>query len=107
MDTKALKHMNQVMDWFDFPKVAKTMEALEWIWVDAKDRGDGIPSEPEIREAARKLMQKAYEEEYRDEMYWARYPKTVGTGGLYATYDRQYGDFKLTFEVARWESVGE
>jgi hypothetical protein len=49
------KQIDEVMDWFDFAKVEKTMELLEWGWgTDMK-----VPCQGEIRESARKTMKQA------------------------------------------------
>jgi len=90
--------IDEIMDWFDFGKVSKVMEALEWFWVDSHEVE--IPDEPMLREAARGLLWKAYSYgRYSDTCY------TVGTGGFYATYDPLGDWFRLTFEVARWENT--
>ena len=40
MKKKEQKSLDEIMDWFDFEKVAKTTEALNWKWVSAED---GVP----------------------------------------------------------------
>jgi hypothetical protein len=46
------QQIDEIMDWFDFAKVQKVMDHLEWTW-----NGDyGPPSEAEIRQHARQAM---------------------------------------------------
>ena len=72
MTEKQQNAIDEIMDWFDFEKVAKVMGALEWKWVTAEE---GIPSVGEIRQSARKLLKQAIEQK-----------TTIATGGLRATY---------------------
>ena len=68
MKNKHKKAIDKIMDWFDFSKVHRTMVALEWKWASAED---GIPTEPEIREMARRLMEDAINQKV-----------SIGTGGF-------------------------
>jgi hypothetical protein len=72
MTEKQQNAIDEIMDWFDFEKVAKVMSFLEWKWVTAEE---GIPSVGEIRQSARKLLKQAIEQK-----------TTIATGGLRATY---------------------
>jgi len=47
------KCVDGIMDWFDFGKVSKAMTALGWTWSSI---GDAVPSEPELREYARRML---------------------------------------------------
>jgi hypothetical protein len=49
------KQMDEIMDWFDFARVEKTMGLLEWGWGTDME----IPCQGEIREAARRMMEHA------------------------------------------------
>jgi len=46
------EQIDEIMDTFDFKKVKKTMEMLEWAWSSS----GGIPDEYEIRKTARRLL---------------------------------------------------
>ena len=86
--------IDNIMDNFDFGRVAKTMEALEWKWHDVK----GIPEEYDIRKAARKLLKSVPDTLIKDNYY-------TGTGGLYVQAWYESTDLvlmELTFVVADW-----
>jgi len=72
MTEKQQNAIDEIMDWFDFEKVAKVMSVLEWKWVTAEE---GVPSVGEIRQCARKLLKQGIEQK-----------TTIATGGLRATY---------------------
>lgn len=94
------QYIDEVMDFFDFATVAKTMKALEWKWHNAFE---GIPAEHEIRTHARKLM---------NSLSFRQSPNCVGytgSGGLYA--EAFYNDktkemegIRLHFVVAEWDA---
>lgn len=89
--------IDYVMDHFDYDKVSKAMQVLDWQWVDTKD---GVPSVAELREASRKLLVRAINTAYR------RQEQTVmATGGFVATVDPD-GDFvSLEFIVERSDNA--
>lgn len=89
--------IDEIMDWFDFGKVAKVMEALDWSWYISGEME--VPAEPDLREAARDLLWKAYGLSRSTDC-------TIGLGGFYATYYPEDGQFKLVFQVAQWENTG-
>ena len=93
--------IDNIMDNFDFSRVARCMEVLEWKWCDVPE---GVPEESDIRKLARKLM-KQVPETFRKEEYYS------GTGGLYvrAWYENmELVLMELTFVVAGWrEDVAE
>jgi hypothetical protein len=48
--------LDEIMDSFDFKKVKKMMEAVDWVWATT----DGeVPDEYELRKAARRMMRVA------------------------------------------------
>jgi hypothetical protein len=49
------KQIDEIMDWFDFAKVEKTMELLEWGWGTDME----VPCQAQIRESARRTMKEA------------------------------------------------
>ena len=88
MTEKEQESIDEIMDWFDFEKVAKVMEFLKWKWVSTED---GIPSVSEIRQSARRLLKDAIKNK-----------TTIGTGGLSATYDDGY--LQLKFILTEFDS---
>ena len=87
--------IDSIMDNFDFGRVAKTMEALEWKWISVPE---GVPQEYDIRKAARKLM-KSIPDVFIKDTY------CTGTGGMYA--EAWYENtglvlMELTFVVSEW-----
>jgi hypothetical protein len=56
-DIETLKEMrDNIMDNFDFERVHRVMEALEWGWATGGNFESVIPDTPEIRSNARRLM---------------------------------------------------
>jgi hypothetical protein len=90
MKKKEQKALDQIMDWFDFEKVAKTMEALNWKWFGAEE---GVPTISEIKTQARRLLTQAIKERV-----------TIGTGGFKASYNHKYKHLTLEFIVSEWGS---
>ena len=85
--------IDNIMDYFDFDKVLKTMIALDWKWIkeDHKSLDDlEIPSIERIRKTARTLLIRAVE--IKD---------STSTGGFQAEYDDC--NLYLRFVVAEWD----
>ena len=78
--------IDEVMDCFDFKRVAEVMEALNWTWASCT----GVPEDHEIRRTARGLLKGALESGYN------------ATGGLSASYHD--GELRLAFEVTEWSA---
>jgi hypothetical protein len=91
MTEEQRKAVDNIMDWFDFEKVHKTMKALRWEWVGAEEK---IPCQGEIREMARQLLTEAIQTEM-----------SMGTGGLQVTYIPVEGFLKLEFVVSEWDAL--
>ena len=91
MTEEQRKAVDNIMDWFDFDKVHKTMRALRWEWVGAEEK---IPCQGEIRERARQLLTDAI----RTEM-------SIGSGGLQVPYVPVEGFLKLEFVVSEWDAL--
>ena len=81
------QRIDKIMDNFNFHKVARVMEFLHWGWGDT-----GVPSESEIRKFARRQMEEACKQNYRES----------STGGF--SVRRISGEIYLTFELASWDS---
>jgi hypothetical protein len=76
-----LESIEDILDRFDFQRVQKAMEALDWHWVDAEE---GLPSIAELRRQARGLLEDVYR--YQDS------PSiTIGCGGFEATRSMEVG----------------
>jgi len=91
MTEEQRKAIDNIMDWFDFEKVHKTMKALRWEWVGAEEK---IPCQGEIRERARQLLTEAIQTEM-----------SIGTGGFQVTYIPVEGFLKLEFVVSEWDAL--
>ena len=89
MTEEQRKAIDNIMDWFDFEKVHRTMKALRWQWISAEEK---IPSQGEIRERARQLLTDSIQSGI-----------SVGSGGLQVTYDPAEGFLKLEFIVSEWD----
>ena len=89
--------IDNIMDNFNFNRVAKCMEVLEWKWHDV----EGIPQEPDIRKLARKLLN-AVKEEFTSDRY------SFSTGGFVVTVWYEAGNLdamELSFVVADWDVI--
>ncbi len=62
MTEEQRKAVDNIMDWFDFERVHRTMKALRWGWVGAEEK---IPCQGEIRERAREMLTQAIESKNR------------------------------------------
>ena len=104
---KTIKILDDIVDNFDFEKVKKTMDALDWKWSDLerfdpkqdfkKVKGYFVPTLDEIKEFAAKLL-------------WdlANDPKNhvIGTRGFRA--EKDFSDpndpwMRLSFEIEQWD----
>lgn len=90
-------HIDEIMDNFDFGKVAKVMQFLNWQWAYSDT---GVPEEPELRETARRYLHQAYDYSTAQGRKY-----TMSTGGFTHSYDPQYSEMLLTFELTGWMSM--
>lgn len=88
------EHIDNIMDNFDFNKVAKVMKYLKWEWAYSET---GIPEEPELRSSCRKYLSMAYDAGLERKREY-----TIATGGFVYTYDPEYDELRLVFEVTGW-----
>ena len=86
------KQIDEIMDWFDFKRVADAMDALDWHWCGYK----GVPCESEVREKARTMLQET-----------VRVRQGYSTGGFETTFDTEMDLLGLRFTVARWEALDD
>ena len=96
MSKSKQEQIDEIMDNFDFNKVAKIMDFLGWKWYMKEYR---VPEESEIRKEARKHLSKTYD--YGEGQ--GREYCTV-TGGFKYTYDPLYTELQLSFEIVNWAS---
>lgn len=91
MTEEQRKALDNIMDWFDFERVHKTMKVLRWQWVGTEE---STPCMGEIREKARQLLTDAIEQE-----------TSVGSGGFQVTYIPTEGFLKLEFIISEWDTL--
>jgi hypothetical protein len=75
------RHMDEVLDHFDFEKVHKVMTMLNWVWTTGGN-GYEIPSTARMRQAVRELMKRAVEMSKKTEI------GCVGSGGFQVSYEK-------------------
>jgi hypothetical protein len=91
MTPKQQDAIDGIMDYFNFEKVLKVMELLDWKWVATEE---GIPTVPELRQEARRLLKMSFKEK-----------TDVSTGGFHVRYesDADGSEFiQLIFAVEEW-----
>lgn len=91
--------IDTIMDNFDFNRVENAMRATNWTWCSASEP-DGIPTQSEIRESARRLLKEVSQKTVSKNSF--RY--YISTGGFRATkyYD---GELELEFIISSWETA--
>lgn len=89
-------HIDNIMDNFDFSRVASTMKYLNWQWVYSDT---GVPEEPELRQTARRYLNQVHDYATAQGRKY-----TMATGGFVYSYDPQYSEMTLTFELTGWSS---
>lgn len=107
MARKKYDMINEILAWFDFEKVHKTMTALNWTWA-----GEGVPTIRSLKESAEQRLNDAIEqvldpsnEEHHD-IGWIS-----SSGGLKATAWRDENHnlarIQLEFVVTDWDADNE
>ena len=111
MDKQIIQVLDEIMDEFDFEKVKRTMDALNWEWaflkrLDPKDdfkekTGSYVPTLDEIKQAAANLLWDLATDPDPEITIHA-------TGGFRA--ERDFSDpenpyMRLSFEVTDWATV--
>ena len=94
------EHIEEVGDWFDFNKVKKVMNYLDWKW------GSNIPEIAEMRQSVRKCMRELHTK-YAD-------VKTcnvsTGSGGFDVRYvkgiyeSKPFDTFYVAFNLTTWDT---
>ena len=77
-----IETIENILDEYDFHRVQKVMEALNWLWVSSEGE---IPSIGQLRRQARDLLEDVYNKEASPFFM-------VGTGGFEATRTMETGD---------------
>lgn len=94
------KMIDEVMDSFDFGKVASVMEFLGWKWGDCDGSKATVPDERTIRKEARRIMAQVI----KDNQGECDGESCVACGGLMVLFkDGHNGYLRLSFEVADYE----
>ena len=83
------QHWDEIETWFDFQKVKKTMEFLEWSW----SLSNGVPSLVEIIESAKARAKESYDSQ-----------KSSSSGGFYAEYNKKIDCLDLQFILTDWRT---
>lgn len=90
--------VDKILDEFDFEKVKKTMDALEWVYFDSPDETVSIG---ELRRMARRLLDEVYDKPPSPEY-------TIGCGGFEAQRYMEVDDptkyLSLKFVVTEWST---
>lgn len=92
------KMIDEIMDNFDFAKVARVMSDLDWEWA-THNGGMEIPNEPEIRQEARRLLREVAGKD-------TPAPCSVECGGFKAEkyLDNDTEVLSLSFVAESWDS---
>ena len=92
------KHINEIIDMFNFELVHKTMKSLDWNWINFSSLDEieyYIPTIENLRETAIKLLNNVYDSNVDDYGY-------MSTGGLKAS---KYEDYlELEFILTDYSS---
>lgn len=93
MNVKSEKNLMLCLVYYDFERVHKAMEALNWKWSSA----DGAPSIDELKEQAVDLLIRCFQHSEKNKEDWF-----AATGGFEASsYYKEDGeiDFELKFVI--------
>ena len=100
LPTKLRNKIDDIMENFDFERVHKVMDMLEWRWGSAKN---GVPSVEELKKEAKRLLVTACSEKNH-----------ISTGGFKAVFEKSIGwgcdndddpYVGLEFILEEWEGV--
>lgn len=96
MSKSKQEQIDEIMDNFDFNKVAKVMDFLDWKWYKG---GSRVPEESEIRKESRMNLSKAF-----DYAQGQGRKYIMCSGGFVHSYDPQHTELQLSFEIDNWVS---
>lgn len=78
----------EILNEFDFSKVHKVMEFLNWTWMEK-----GVPSIADLKHTSKRLLEECF-----DSTQKTGKSSYIRTGGFVATYDIEDNSFSLRFE---------
>ena len=94
--------VDEMIDSFDFEKVHRVMEHVDWKYVKS-DGTIGLPEIIDLKRVARYCLRNAY----RYSLKYGDDASVVGTGGFEARYfpadDKEGAAFRLRFILSEWE----
>ena len=93
MNVKSEKNLMLCLVYYDFERVHKAMEALNWEWSSS----NGVPSVDELKEQAVDLLIRCFQHSEKNKEDWC-----TATGGFEASsYYKEDGeiDFELKFVI--------
>lgn len=97
------KLLNEIMDWYNFGKVASVMQHLNWTWHNCDSFG-GIPVESDLRVKVREQFTRLMQGNTREER------SVSAIGGfeyvVWRTPDGVVDVLELRFVVAEWSTIG-
>lgn len=97
--------VEDVLDEFDFDKVHRVMDLLDWKWASSiiNEEGNGVPSKSALRKHARESLMDAAKRAYKEEE-----PYSSFSGGFLvrAEWDSRTSKIylRLSFEVESWDN---
>ena len=96
MRTREDDIIDDILDEFDFGKVQKVMEALDWTWFEDGVSPSEVPTLGKLRKKARSLLKEC--------MQFPEY--STATGGLWASKKTFDGHpyYRLQFVVTDWDN---
>ncbi len=103
--------INDIMENFDFAKVYKIMVDYNWVWFDRKTQKTRVPTLEEIKDNARELLERAWDQLNETEYDYSGWKEIfVETGGFNAWVCECGKDvviperhLKLRFILEEWE----
>lgn len=105
MDEKIISILDEIMDEFDFERVKRTMDALDWTWCWVGEENAAqarrTPTIDEIKQTAANLLWALATDPNPENTFHA-------VGGFRAERDFSDPDnpwMRLLFEVTEWEAV--
>lgn len=107
MKNRFQKEVNDALEYFDFEKVHKTMQALNWQWHHPGEDGNKVPTIHEIKTRAKTLIQEAAESAVLTKGEYV-----IGTGGFRAEakyYPKKENEksflwVRLAFVLEDWDN---
>lgn len=107
MKKRFQKEVDDALEHFNFEKVHKTMQLLDWKWCHPGENGARVPSLDEIKKRAKEILQEAAESAAMSKGEYL-----VGTGGFRAeaqyypkeTDKKSFLWVRLAFVLEDWDN---